>query len=97
MECGVVGEPLETPYFIPDIGTHPRGMTLPRTAWVRLNRLAPVWKASAPVYTNGVWPLLRLVSAAQRNRPLTILAFNVQSIDLPVEHIALRFCDDETI
>jgi len=25
--------------FIPGIGTHPPGMTLPRTAWVRLNRL----------------------------------------------------------
>ena len=25
--------------FIPDIGTHPPGMALPRTAWVRLNRL----------------------------------------------------------
>jgi len=25
--------------FIPDIGTHPRGMALPRIAWVRLNRL----------------------------------------------------------
>jgi len=24
--------------FIPDTGTHPPGMTLPRTAWVRLNR-----------------------------------------------------------
>jgi len=25
--------------FVPDIGTHPPEMTLPRTAWVRLNRL----------------------------------------------------------
>jgi len=25
--------------FIPDTGTHPPGMTLPRNAWVRLNRL----------------------------------------------------------
>ena len=25
--------------FIPDIGTHPLGMTMPRTAWVRLNHL----------------------------------------------------------
>ena len=25
--------------FIPDTGTHPPGMTLPRTAWVWLNRL----------------------------------------------------------
>jgi len=27
--------------FIPDIGTHPTGATLPRRAWVRLNRLHP--------------------------------------------------------
>ena len=33
MECGVVR--LRT--FIPDTGTHPPGMTLPRRAWVRLN------------------------------------------------------------
>jgi len=25
--------------FIPDIGAHPPGLSLPRTAWVRLNRL----------------------------------------------------------
>ena len=35
MECGVVR--LRT--FIPDTGTHPPGMTFPRIAWVRLNRL----------------------------------------------------------
>jgi len=26
-------------FFIPDADTHPPGMTFPRTAWVRLNRL----------------------------------------------------------
>jgi len=39
MKDGVAGQPFETPYFHPDTGTHPPGMTLPRTAWVRLNRL----------------------------------------------------------
>ena len=53
MEYGVGGQPFQTPHlrvgvktlqntiyftFIPDIGTHPP-RTLPRTAWVRLNRL----------------------------------------------------------
>jgi len=28
--------------FIPDIGTHPPGMALPRTTWVRINRLRTV-------------------------------------------------------
>jgi len=39
MECGVVGQHYKTPYFHPDIGTHPPGMALPRTAWVWLNHL----------------------------------------------------------
>jgi len=39
MECGVVGQHHETPHFNPRHGTHPPGMTLPRTAWVRLNCL----------------------------------------------------------
>ena len=42
--------------FIPDIGTHPHGMTLPRTAWVRLNRLRTI-----PAYTNGAWSFCRLL------------------------------------
>ena len=44
---------------------------------------APVSDVSAPACTNGVWPLLRLVSVEHRNRPLILLYFNVQSIDLP--------------
>jgi len=39
MEGGMVGQHYETPTFIPGISTHPLGMTLPRAAWVRLNRL----------------------------------------------------------
>jgi len=39
MERGVVGQPHKTPDFIPDTGTHTPGMTLPRRAWVRFNRL----------------------------------------------------------
>ena len=42
MECGVVAEHYETPYLHPDIGTHPPGMALPRTAWVRNYRFCTV-------------------------------------------------------
>ena len=40
VECGVVGQiqPYKTPHF-PDTGYHSPGMTLPRTAWLRLNCL----------------------------------------------------------
>jgi len=38
--------------------SHPPGMALPRTAWVRLNRLAPMSDVSGPVCTNRVWPPL---------------------------------------
>jgi len=38
---------------------------------------------SAPVYPNGAWPLLRFVSVAQKNKPLTMWTFTVQSIDFP--------------
>jgi len=46
----------------------------------------PFPRVPAPLHS-WVWPLLRLVSVAQRNRPLIMLSFTVQSIDLPVEHI----------
>jgi len=43
MECEVVGQVVYNPTrlrtFIADICTHPPGMTLPRTVWVRLNYL----------------------------------------------------------
>ena len=51
----------------------------------------PVLDVSAPAYTNGVWLPLRLVSVGQKNRLLTILSFIVQSINLPMEHMAWRF------
>jgi len=35
--------------------------------------------------TNGVWPLLRPVSVAQKNKPSTTLSPNTQFIDLPVD------------
>ena len=44
---------------------------------------APVLDVSAPACTNGVWPPLRPVSVAQKNKPSTIVSSNVQSIDFP--------------
>jgi len=49
MQCGVFEEHYETPYLILDIGTHPPGMDLQRTAWVQLlTTSAPVADVSAP-------------------------------------------------
>jgi len=54
MEGGLAGQPFEIPYFHPDTGTHFPGMTLPRRAWVRLDRLRTGVGRSAPACTNGV-------------------------------------------
>ena len=72
--------------FITDIGTHPPGMALPRTARVWLNTSTAVLDVSAPAYTNRAWSPLRLVSLAQ-NRPST-MSFTIQSIHLPMERMA---------
>jgi len=74
--------------FIPDTGTRLPGMILPRTAWVRLYRFTPGSDVSAPVCTNGVWPPLRPVSVAQKNKPSTTLSSNVQS--MPAQNL-LRY------
>ena len=71
--------------FIPDTGTHSPGKALPGTAWVRLNRLAPVSGVSALACTNGVWPHLGPLSVARNNKPSTVLSSNVQSIELPMD------------
>jgi len=39
--------------------------------------VASTLRESAPVYTNGIWLLLQLVSVAQKNRPSTILSSNI--------------------
>jgi len=70
MEFGMGRKPHRTPHFHPQ-HRHPPGMTLPRTAWVRLNRLCTGVRCFARVFTNGVWPPLRPVSVAQKNKPLT--------------------------
>ena len=52
---------------------------------------APMTDDSAPACTNGVWPPLRTVSVAQKNRSLTMLSFNVQTIDVPMYCAAWRW------
>ena len=71
--------------FITNTGTHPAGMTLPKRAWVRLNRLRT---SVTPACTNGVWPPLRSVSVAQKNKQSTMLSSNVQSIYFPMDCMA---------
>ena len=68
---------------IPGIDTHPPGMALPRTAWVRLNRFRTGVGRFRSCLHKWVWPLLQLVSVRQ-NRPFTMWSCNVQSIDLPM-------------
>ena len=43
---------------------------------------APVSDVSAPACANGMWPPLRSVSVAQKNKPSTMLSSNVQQTDL---------------
>jgi len=82
----VVGEHYETPYiFIPDNGIHPPGMNLPRTAWVRLNRLCTcVGRFRSCLRKWGMAPS----AACGAEEQTAGVASNVQCIDLPVERLA---------
>ena len=56
-----------------------------------LTTSAPESDVFALACTNGVWPPLRPVSVAQKNKPSTMLSSNVQSIDLPKDCTTWRF------
>jgi len=68
MECGKVGEHYEIPYF------HPRPNLLEWPCQEQhvsgSTASAPASDISVPVCTNGVLPLLQLVSVAQKTKPL---------------------------
>ena len=54
-------------------------------------RRSAVSDVSALACTNGVWPPLRPVSVAQKNKPSAMLSSNVQSICLLMDYMAWRF------
>ena len=69
-------------YFHPWHRHHPPGMALPRTAWVRLNRLRTgVGRFSSCLYKWGM-ACSAACELAQKNKPSTMLFSNVQSVDL---------------
>jgi len=72
--------------LIPDTGTYQPGMALSRRSG--LTTSAPV---STPAGTNGVWPPLRPVNVAKKNKSSTMLSSNVQSTDLLMDCTAWRF------
>jgi len=83
MQCGVGGQTHKTPHFhsrhrYPPSQNDPPKKSLGPTQ-------APVSDVSAHVRTNEVWPPLRPVSVAQKNKPSTMLSVNVQSIGLPMD------------
>ena len=53
--------------------------------------LTTVSDVSAPACTNVLWPPLRPVNVMRKNKPSTMLSFNFQSIDLPMDCTAWRF------
>jgi len=88
MECGVGGQPHKTPHFYHQHKHPPPERPFQEEPGSGLTASAPVSDVSAPACTNGVWPPLRPVSVAQKNKPSTMSSSNVQS-KLPV-------LDDET-
>ena len=77
--------------FIPDTGTHLPVWPFQEEPGPGLTTSTLVSDFSAPVCTNGVWPLLRPVNVAQKNKLSAMLSSNVQSIDLPMDCTAWRF------
>ena len=77
--------------LVSDTDTHTPGMTLPRTAWIRLNCFHTSVGCFPSCLYQWVWPRIRPMSVAQKNKPSTMLSSNVQSIDLLMECMAWRF------
>jgi len=77
--------------FIPDTGTHLPEWPSQEEPGSGLTASAPVSDASAPACTNGVWPPLRPVNVAQKNKLSTMLSSNVQPTDLLMDGTAWQF------
>ena len=60
--------PIRLCTFIPNIGTHLEWPGYQEQRGSGLTASAPVSDVSALAYTNGVWPLVRPVSVAQKNK-----------------------------
>ena len=57
MERGLLGEYFKVCAFIPRVSSRPLGMSLPRTSWVRLNRLwTGVGRFHSSIYKRGLAP-----------------------------------------
>jgi len=91
MQRGVGVQPHKTLYF------NSRHRYTPPTEWPSQEEPGSGSTASAPrtgvgrfrsACTNGVWPPLRPVSVAQKNKPSTMSFSFVQSIDLPTDYTA---------
>ena len=90
--CGAVGgQPHKTPHFHPQHRHPPPEWHSQDEPGSGLTASAPVSDVCTPACTNGVWPSLRPVSVAQKNKPSTTLSSNVQSTDLPMDCMAWRF------
>jgi len=80
--------------FTPNTNTHPLGLTLLRSAWVRLNRLRTgVGHFCSCLYKWGTASSAACECGAEEQT----IDHVVQSIDLPMDYIGLMMLDDETI
>jgi len=92
MECELGSQPHKTPDFHPQWHRHPLPWNdPPRKAWVRLNR----HRISVGHFRSCLFKLGMASSATcecgLEEQPSTLLSFNVQSIDLPMDCMACRF------
>jgi len=87
MEWRVDGQTHKTPFSSPTPANPPEWPS-PEEPGSGSTASAPVLDVSPPACTNGVWPPLRLVSVAQKNKPSTMLSSSVQSIDFPMDCMA---------
>ena len=82
LERGVGGQAHKTPHFHSGHRYTHTPPEWPSQEEPGFGSTAPVSDFCAPACRNGVWPPLRPVSVAQKNKPSTMLFSNVQSIDL---------------